>query len=187
MEDIAIRVLDEADWQLYRQVRLSALEESPDAFTATLAEEAQADEQFWRDRMVRSQRLLAERAGRPQGIVSLSSYGPDPSSGEIFGLYVFPESRGTGVSWALVQAAATLAIQDGYRQVYYWVGNDNPRAIGFANNFGFRLTGHRRTARPEDAGLGDVEIAMILPLVNDDTSVPNPTSSQPAPREGPLA
>lgn len=187
MEDIAIRVLSEADWSLYRQVRLSALKESPDAFTATLADEAQGDEQFWRDRMTRSHRLLAERENRPQGSVSLGPYAPDPSAGEIFGLYVFPESRGTGVSWALVEAAATLANQDGYRQVFYWVGNDNPRAIGFAKNFGFRLTGHRRPARAEDVDLGDVEIAMILSLVNDDTSVPNPTSSQPAPREGPLA
>ena len=186
MKQITVRVLDEAEWQLYRTVRLGALAESPDAFTATLAEETDADEQFWRDRMTRSHRLLAERQHEPQGIVSLGPYPPDPSCGEIFGLYVFPNARGSGVAWALVDAAAGLAAQDHYRLVYYWVGVDNPRAVGFANNFGFRLTGHRRPAHASDVGLGEEEIAMVYSLADDAMSVPNPTSDQPAPRAGPL-
>jgi len=40
MTEIAVRVLDESEWPLYRDVRLRALAESPDAFTATLADEA---------------------------------------------------------------------------------------------------------------------------------------------------
>ena len=186
MTGITVRVLGETDWRLYRKVRLNALEESPSSFTATLAEEAERDEQFWRDRMTRSHRLLAERVQQPQGILSLGPYPPNPSTGEVFGLYVFPEVRGTGVSWRLVEAAAALATEDGYREVFYWVGVDNPRAIGFAKNFGFRLTGYRRPSHVTDLNLGDEEMAMVLPLMNDATSVPNPTSGEPAPREGPL-
>ena len=89
--------------------------------------------------MTRSYRLLAERGQLPQGIVSLGVYDEDPSAAEVFGLYVVPEARGTGVSWRLVEAAAALATQNGYGQLYYWVGTDNGRAIGFAKNFGFRL------------------------------------------------
>jgi len=186
MNDISITVLAEADWPRYRTARLGALKESPQSFTATLAEEEDRDEQFWRDRMTRSRRLLAERDHQPQGIVSIGPYAPDPSAGEVFGLYVFPEARGSGVSWALVEAAQALATADGYRQLYYWVGVDNPRAIGFAENFGFRLDHHRRPARASDIGLGDQEIAMIMPLGNDSTSVPNPTSGRAATREGPM-
>src|SRR5512133_3908794 len=61
MTEITVRVLYESEWSVYRDVRLRALEESPGSFTATLAEEADRDEQFWRERMTRSQRLLAER------------------------------------------------------------------------------------------------------------------------------
>ena len=186
MSKITVRVLDEPDWQLYRKVRLSALEESPGSFTATLAEEAERDEQFWRDRMTRAHRLLAERAKQSQGVLSLGPNPDKPGTGEVFGLYVFPEARGTGVSWRLVEAATTLAIRDGYDQMFYWVGVDNPRAIGFANNFGFRITGYRRQARANDLELGDDEVAMVLSLMNDDSAVPNPTSGKPAPREGPL-
>ena len=96
-----------------------------------------------------------------------------------------PEARGTGVSWRLVEAAAALASREGHRQLYYWVGIDNGRAIGFAKNFGFRSTGARRPSRESDLALGDYETALVLSLVLDDTSVPNPTSEKPAPREGP--
>jgi GNAT superfamily N-acetyltransferase len=186
MAEITVRVLDGSDWPLYRDVRLRALEESPASFSARLADEADQDEQFWRDRMDRAHRLLAERDGRPQGIASLGPYAAEPSAGEIFGLYVVPEARSTGVSWRLVEAAAALASREGHQQLYYWVGIDNGRAIGFAKNFGFRSTGSRRPSRVSDLALGDYETALVLPLVPDDRSAPNPTSDKPAPRDGPI-
>src|SRR5688500_17282784 len=124
--------------------------------------------------------------GRPQGIASLGPYAAEPSAGAIFGLYVVPEARNTGVSWRLVAAAAALASREGHRQLYYWVGIDNGRAVGFAKNFGFRSTGSRRPSRVADLALGAYETALVLSLVPDDTSVPNPTSDEPAPRHGPI-
>lgn len=186
MAEITVRVLEGGDWPLYRDVRLRALEESPASFSAQLADEADQDEQFWRDRMDRSHLLLAERDGRPVGIASMGPYVAELSAGEIFGLYVVPEARGTGVSWRLVEAAAALASREGHRQLYYWVGVDNGRAVGFAKNFGFRSTGSRRPSRVADLALGDYETALVLSLVPDDTSVPNPTSDKPAPRDGPI-
>jgi len=50
---------------------------------------------------------------------------------EIFGLYVVPQARITGVSWRLVEAAVALASREGHRQLHYWVGVDNGRAIWF--------------------------------------------------------
>ena len=186
MTEITVRVLDESEWSLYRDARLRALAESPGSFTATLAEEADHDEQFWRDRMSRSHRLLAERGEVPQGIVSLGPYKEEPSAAEVFGLYVVPEARGTGVSWRLVEAAAALATQQACRQLFYWVGTDNGRAVGFAENFGFRTTDYRRPSRSSDLEPGE-EIAMVLSLEPDATSAPNPTSGKAASREGPLS
>jgi GNAT superfamily N-acetyltransferase len=185
MTEITVRVLDVSEWSLYRDLRLRALAESPSSFSATLAEEADREERFWRDRMTRSHRLLAERGPTPQGIVSLGPYEEDPSAAEVFGLYVVPEARGTGVSWRLVEAAAALAIQQAYLQLYYWVGTDNGRAVGFAQNFGFRVTDYRRPSRSSDPEPGE-EIAMVLSLEPDATLAPNPTSGKPATREGPL-
>jgi hypothetical protein len=65
MSEISVRVMDESEWSLYRDIRLRALAESPGSFTATLADETDRGEKFWRDRMTRSYRLLAERGELP--------------------------------------------------------------------------------------------------------------------------
>jgi GNAT superfamily N-acetyltransferase len=152
-----------------------------------LADEADRDEQFWRDRMTRSYRLLAERGELQQGIVSLGPDEQEPTAAEVFGLYVVPEARSTGVSWRLVEVTADLAIQAGYTHLYYWVGTDNARAIGFGKNFGFSTTDRRRPARLSDLHQGEDEIAMVLGLEPDTTSAPNPTSGKAATREGPIS
>jgi RimJ/RimL family protein N-acetyltransferase len=186
MSEIMIRVLGEEDWQQYREVRLAALSESPQSFTASYKDEADQDEAFWRDRMTRSVRFVAERDGAAVGVVSLGHDDEDPQVGEIFGLYVTPKARTTGVSWRLVQAAAEQAHRDGMRQLQYWVGTENARAIAFAANFGFRPAGERRDTRVDSVEDGDQEVAMVLSLSADPGSVPNPTRGRVAPAEGPL-
>ncbi len=185
MSEITVRILGEEDWQEYRDVRLGALKESPNSFTANYDEEAAWDESDWRDRMKRSRRFIAERDGRAWGIVSLGTDGDDEETGDLFGLYVTPEARNTGTSWRLVQAAAEQAQRDGRRQLYYWVGTENARAIAFAANFGFRPSGIRRPTRVKNEEFGDQEIAMVLSLSADPGSVPNPTRGRPTPKEGP--
>ena len=71
MSDITVRALGEDEWEQYRSVRLNALEESPEAFVATVDEERAYDEDFWRTRMRRSQRLVAEQEGEPVGVASV--------------------------------------------------------------------------------------------------------------------
>jgi RimJ/RimL family protein N-acetyltransferase len=186
MSELTIAVLDAADWQRYRDVRLSALQESPNSFTASFEEEAALDEEYWRDRMVRSLRFLAERNGMAVGIASLGRDADDPGIGEVFGLYVTPEARNSGVSWSLVQAATDRAVHEGMRQLQYWVGSENARAIAFAANFGFRPAGERRTTRVSNEEFGDQEVAMVLSLLADPGSVPNPTRERVTPSGGPL-
>jgi len=186
MSEITVRVLGVEDWQQYRAARLDALQESPSAFPVTYEEEAAADEASWRARMSRSYRFVAEREGRVVGVVSLGHDPLDPESADVFGLYVSPDARSTGVSWRLVQAAARQARADGCREVSYWVGTENARAIAFAANFGFRPAGERRPSRSRNAEYGEQEVAMILSLEADPGSVPNPNRERVTSREGPL-
>src|SRR6187399_3168027 len=95
------------------------------------------------------------------------------------------EKREAGRS-RLVEAAGPLATQQAYLQLYYWVGTDNGRAVGFAKNFGFRTTDYRRPSRASDPEPGE-EIAMVLPLEPEATVAPNPTSGKLATREGPFS
>lgn len=186
MSEMTISVLNAGDWQRYRDVRLSALKESPQSFTASFEEEAARDESYWRDRMVRSLRFLAQSGETPVGVVSLGRDEDDPGVGEVFGLYVTPQARSTGVSWRLVQSVTDRAREEGMRQIYYWVGTENAIAIAFAANFGFRPAGERRATRLVNENLGDQEVAMVLSLMADPGSVPNPTRGRVTPNGGPL-
>ncbi|HWM74940.1 MAG TPA: GNAT family N-acetyltransferase [Nocardioides sp.] len=174
MSDSGARVLSEADWQAYRDLRLEALRESPDSFAASYDEESQHDEQFWRERMRGARRLMAERNGEAVGLVGLGIHDQDPEIGEILGLWVAPEARRSRVAWDLLWAVAKQAYADGRRQLYFWVGSDNGPAVAFASTFGFRPTSERRLVPAASEVDGSDEVAMVLPLSADPTSVFNP-------------
>ena len=167
MSDITVRPLGIDDWETYREVRLTALEESPGAFVATHEEEAAQPEEFWRNRMVRSTRLLAERDGAAVGIASVGPADDEPGVAQLFGLWVDPEARGSGVATELVRAGAHAAVTAGNRQLLYWVGTENGRAVAFASGFGFRPTANRRPMRVVSEDDGEEELAMTLPLGGD--------------------
>lgn len=165
MAEITVRVLTEEEWDQYRSVRLAALHESPEAFVASYEEEAEYDEDFWRTRMRRSQRFLAEVDGEAVGTASVGEVDTDDGChAELFGLWVSPALRGKGIATELVRAGATNARQTGKSHLYYWVGTDNGRAVAFASGFGFRPTDQRRPVRVESEEDGDEEIAMVLSL-----------------------
>lgn len=172
MSDITVRPLGEEDWQEYRSVRLEALRESPEAFVATFEEESEIPESEWRDRMVRSDRLIATRDGEVVGVVSIgkttaleaSSEDDDPPVGELFGLWVRPDARGTGVATRLVKQGAARSRDRGETHLIYWVGTENGRAVAFASGIGFRPTDFRRPVGVVSEDDGDFEAAMVLAL-----------------------
>lgn len=161
MSQIAARALTEAQWSEYRSIRHAALRESPEAFSSRYAEESEHVEPRWRASMHRAHRLLAERDSIPTGVVSVGPSRVDGHFADLYGLWVEPTTRNTGIAWRLVEAACEQALTDGWRYLDYWVGAQNGRAIGFATNFGFRVTSRRRTARLPSEELGDQEIALI--------------------------
>src|SRR5262245_45290186 len=110
MAEVTVQVLDDAEWQTYRQIRLASLKSDPEAFASSLEEEQKYDEALWRARLQRGWRLLARSDDEEAGVASV---GPardegEPAEGvaELFGMWVRPEFRGTGIAWQLVNAAA---------------------------------------------------------------------------------
>jgi ribosomal protein S18 acetylase RimI-like enzyme len=179
MSEVTVRVLAEDDWETYRQMRLAALKESPQAFVSTYDEELAYDEDFWRLRMRRSTRLLAARDDQSLGILSLgdalpvdddSDLQPNERVGELFGMWVDPQGRGTGVAWRLVDAAAVEARVQRRTHLMLWVAVDNGRAVAFYSSYGFRPSDSRRPVRTDETL---TEMAMVLPVSDDPGSVPN--------------
>ena len=176
MTEITVRRLSDEDWAEYRDVRLKALRESPEAFVASAEEEGDYTEERWRDRMRRSQRLLAGRDGEALGVASLGTEGTAADTvGELFGLWVRPDARGTGVARRLLEAGARAAREDGLKHLVYWVGTDNGRAVAFASSFGFRPTDNRRPMEIRGVDVDDEdaeEMAMVLPLGSSSGDIP---------------
>lgn len=171
MTEIDVRVLDEDEWQAYRDVRLRALRESPEAFAASVDEEEQLPEELWRERMARSRRLLAEEGSDVIGVESLGTTHRTQitGAGELFGLWVQADRRGAGVARRLLEKAATVAREEGLKQLLYWVGTDNGRAVAFASSFGFRPTDSRRPMRLQGVDAEDAEseeMMMVYPLAD---------------------
>jgi hypothetical protein len=169
------------------RVRLRALAESPGSFTATLAEEADRDEQFWRGRMTRSHRLLAERGPVPQGIVSLGPYEQEASAAESSACSS-SQSRG---------GPASLGASSRLRRIWR-----RGRAT-CSSTTGCGPTMDERLASPTTSGFAPpttaaqhtpptLTQARKLPWCcrwspTRHTLAPNPTSGKPASREGPLS
>lgn len=165
MAEITVRRLTEEEWDEFRSVRLAALQESPEAFVASYEQESGYDEDFWRLRMRRSQRILAEVDGEAVGVVSVGMADDDEGKmADLFGLWVSPALRGKGVASKLVKAGAKHAARSGRTHLNYWVGTENGRAVAFASGFGFRPTDERREVRVESEEDGPEEIRMVLPL-----------------------
>ena len=175
MAKIQVRLLGDDEWQLYRDVRLAALKEAPEAFVARFEDEAAHGEELWRERMARAHRIIADLDDEPVGLVSLGLHNEDPETGEVFGLWTDPTVRGKGAGWALVSTAARRAADDGCRQLYFWAGSDNASAVGFASRFGFRPTSERRPVRVADGAteMDADEVAMVLSLKADPTQTQN--------------
>ena len=178
MPELTVRVLDEEDWHIYREVRLAALEESPSVFGDTYDQEAAADQAHWRSQVTAARHVVAESDGSPCGVVSVRDFPQEPGSRELFELWVEPTARATGVAGRLVDTAATLAAGEGATQLYSWAGTENGPAIGFATGFGFRISSRRRPATIGDHALGDTEVALVLPLEDDPHIVPNATAGR---------
>ena len=102
----------------------------------------------WRDNI-----LVAKDGERVAGFAGYGEAAPD--TGELFALYVLKEYRGTGAAQALMQAA--LEQLSHYRKIGLWVLKENPRAIRFYENCGFRKTGEEQYL----PSVGATEIRMI--------------------------
>lgn len=168
MSDVTVKALDGEDWQAFREVRLAALRESPEAFASSYEAELEYDEDFWRARLARSERLLACDGDQPIGIASLGQ-AEEEGVAELFGMWVSPSRRGSGVAWELTHAAALHARAAGRRALKLWVSTDNGRAVAFFSSYGFRPTDQRR---PMTTDAEVEELAMIVPLGDDPGWVP---------------
>jgi GNAT superfamily N-acetyltransferase len=154
------------DWLSYREIRLAALADSPEAFSSTLEREAEFSEDTWRQRLGESSSFLAWHGGAAAGTVTALSGEvaglPDfPGAWHLVAMWVRPAARGLGIGRLLVQTVIDQAAASGAPSVLLWVFDANGRAKALYERMGFRAT-DRTDTRPGNPQ--DVEHLMIREL-----------------------
>jgi ribosomal protein S18 acetylase RimI-like enzyme len=156
-------------WREVRALRLAALADTPDAFTATLADERDEPEAFWRQRLQRTEitTLLArvgdEHGGsRPAGLVAVGRSHDDPDLAGLYAVWVAPWGRGRGVGDALLETAIARAAAAGYPRIVLDVGDHNLAAIRLYDRHGFTPTGRTHALPPPRQHITEHERARDL-------------------------
>jgi ribosomal protein S18 acetylase RimI-like enzyme len=142
---IEVQLLEPDDWSLWRRLRLEALEESPAAFSATLAQwTGPGDtEERWRARLSNVPlNIVLLSNGAPAGMVS--AYVRTDDTVELISMWVAPVARGRGVGDAAVRAVLGWAKT---QEVVLSVKADNRPAIALYQRHGFVDVGQS----PDDA------------------------------------
>jgi ribosomal protein S18 acetylase RimI-like enzyme len=151
---LKIRPLEPADWHTHRMLRLRALQESPEAFATTYAEQAARPDDSWAARLAEASAsgcdlpLLAELDGEPVGMAWARKDPTDASVVEIFQVWVDPAARGRGIAAGLMREAIAWARTRGARTVQLDVTPGDTAAARLYLREGFRNVGEPVPVRP---------------------------------------
>lgn len=139
---LTIRRLQPGEAALYREVRLAALRESPEAFATQHEEAAARSEESWRAQADGSatgpdRATFVALDDGPVGLAALYREEAAPETGELIQVWVAPGSRGGEVAAGLIGAICEWAAANGFSQIRAEVMAGNARALGFYRKCGF--------------------------------------------------
>ena len=123
------------DWETVRDVRLRALADSPDAFSARLERDRALPEQTWRERLAApNPTLLGLRDGH--GVAMGGVFPTGPGAAMVWGMWTDPAHRGLGAGRRILDRLLEWS-QDAGRTPYLHVaeGNDAARALYVSRGF----------------------------------------------------
>lgn len=164
-----IRLRRPEEWELGKELRLTALKDpaSNVAFVNTYETEAAFSEEVWRRRGTTPGFVAVDGAGGWVGTVTmLVEVGAEypVAQTHLVGVYVRPESRGSGLVDALLGAAIdwSFELPEKIGRVRLWVHEGNPRAEAVYSRMGFRRTGDTELF-PLDESQLEYEMELLRP------------------------
>ncbi len=146
-----IRVATRDEWERVRDLRLRALADAPDAFGSTLDRERRLGEAGWIDWIegwegATNVMFVAERDDRWIGTALGSRTGDEPDA-HLYGMWVEPARRSSGIGASLVEQVLGWARTWEARSVILAVSETNAGAAAFYEHLGFMDTGEREPLR----------------------------------------
>jgi ribosomal protein S18 acetylase RimI-like enzyme len=155
----------DADVVLYRDIRLEALKANPEAFGGTFEIEDAQPSSWFAARLGSSELLGAFRDAKLVAIAGFAIQQGQKMAhkGAIWGMYVRPNARRTGIGRRLVEAVIDLA-RDRIELIQLTVVRDNEQARRLYASLGFREYGVEKNALKQDGRYYD-EILMAKDLL----------------------
>jgi GNAT superfamily N-acetyltransferase len=129
------------DAPLLRAIRLEALLDSPEAYGSTYKESRTWADRHWQALCRQWNYYLGEHEGRVVGVASGGLNELHPGTRWLYGMYVSPSARGSGVADLLVNVVEKWARSEGADELYLHVAEPMARARAFYESVGFRATG----------------------------------------------
>jgi len=171
---IALTTIDRItprDWRLLRELRLSALIDSPDAFGQSYEDAVGQPESEWRQTAEASSKgdrrawfIGRGEKGEAVGIVQARRRPPDDCL--LFSMWVAPAARRIGAGRTLVQAVDDWGKSWGATRVVLWVIAGNESAMRFYDRIGFKV---QNSGPDAESGYAYGAIALERPITSGET------------------
>jgi GNAT superfamily N-acetyltransferase len=155
---VVVRRVAPDEWPAFREIRLAALADAPQAYLTTLAEAQAQPAQLWQYRIAANPHFLATVDGVAVGMTVVIAA---DNGREIVSVWVAPDARGRGVIEALIDAAVSWAGDQGDAQLGLWVVEGNERAERAYARYGFTRTGR---TQPVPGRPDEIEVEMTYAL-----------------------
>lgn len=158
-----VRPITPQDADVYKEVRLRALQDTPSAFGSSYHIESRFDDAEWGERVTRldgqsAVGFVAMDGDSACGIVGAFRRDGDPSLATLVGMWVAPPRRRSGVGQSLVEAVLEWARGKGVRTIRLRVTSNNEGAFRLYQRLGFEPTGLIEPY-PNDPALHSLEMA----------------------------
>jgi GNAT superfamily N-acetyltransferase len=138
--EFSVRRSNESDHIALRAIRLEALRDSPAAYGSTYKECELWTPARWKE-MASGNCYLGEIDGEVVGMATGGFNTEFPNTFWLFGMFVSPKARGSGVGIDLVGAVEEWAKRQGGDELYLHVTETMQRARAFYTKIGFSLNG----------------------------------------------
>jgi len=177
----ALRTLGAEDWRLYRDLRLRALADSPDAFGGTWATETARPDAEWARRLAPTPDtpsnlpLVAEVRGEPVGLGWGRLDASRPGVAALYQMWVAPTHRGRGVGHTLLEAVIAWATSQHAASLELSVACGDTPARRLYERAGFTPVGDPGPLRPGSTTLAQPMRLALRPRP-DRAAAPAPPS-----------
>ena len=151
----SIRRFTPDEWRTYRDLRLRALSESPDAFGSTYEREVVLTDDDWRNRLADGATspnelpLLALADDAPAGLAWGRIADEKPDVAHIYSVWIAAEHRDRWLGRVLIRTVIDWARTRGMRLVQLDVTASNAAGVRFYRRLGFVEVGEPRFMRGE--------------------------------------